>query len=71
MHQILYDYAKSIAVEIRLGQRVTGYWECEENGRAGVVLADGERIEADVVVAADGVRSKARELVLVGDRTRS
>jgi len=40
---------------------VEEYWE--EEGKAGVVV-DGERMEADVVVGADGVRSKARKLVL-------
>lgn len=33
-------------------------------GRAGVAV-NGERIEADVVVGADGVKSAARKLVLV------
>ena len=51
-------------MEIRLGQDVSEYWEDEENGVAGVVT-NGERLSADVVIGADGVRSTARTLVLV------
>ena len=64
LHEALYYYAKAVGVEIRLGQNVSEYWEDEENGTAGVV-ANGERISADMVVGADGARSKARTLVLV------
>ncbi|CAK3859748.1 FAD NAD(P)-binding domain-containing [Lecanosticta acicola] len=61
IHKIVYDHAVSQGVEILLGQNVTEYFEsdCE----AGVI-ANGERIVGDVVLGADGVRSKARTLVL-------
>lgn len=65
LHEILFNYAKKVGVEIRLGQDVSEYWEDEEKGEAGVV-SNGERLSADIVVGADGVRSKARTLVLVG-----
>jgi 2-polyprenyl-6-methoxyphenol hydroxylase-like FAD-dependent oxidoreductase len=61
IHKIVYDYARSVGVEIMLGQRVSEFFEDGE--RAGVV-SNGERIIGDVVLGADGVRSKARELVL-------
>ncbi|KAI1402508.1 putative monooxygenase [Hypoxylon fuscum] len=61
-HEIVYNHAKEIGVEIRLGARVEDYFEDDE--KAGVVLASGERITADVVVAAEGVRSKGRKIVL-------
>ncbi len=64
LHERLFAFAKSLGVEIRLGQDVTEYWEDEERGEAGV-LSNGERLHADIVVGADGVRSKARTLVLV------
>jgi len=48
-------------VEIRLGQKVTEFFE--DGSRVGVV-SNGERIVGDVVLGADSVRSKARELVL-------
>lgn len=52
-------------MEIRLGQDVLEYWEDEQKGEAGVLLRGGERMTADVVVGADGLKSKARSLVLV------
>ncbi|KAK3717073.1 hypothetical protein LTR37_006128 [Vermiconidia calcicola] len=61
IHSIIFDHAVSQGVEIRLGQQVTEYFENEHE--AGVV-SNGERIVGDVVLGADGVRSKARQLVL-------
>ena len=62
MHAILLEYAQRLGVEIHLGQRVEKYWEAED--RAGIELQDGRRVDVDVVVACDGVRSKARKYVL-------
>ncbi|KAI5118203.1 hypothetical protein M0805_005557 [Coniferiporia weirii] len=71
LHAALFAHARALGVEIRLGQDVTEYWEDEEKGEAGV-LANGERLTADVVVGADGVRSRARTLVLgYDDRPKS
>lgn len=63
IHKIIWDHALSLGVDIRCGSDVTSFWEDDE--RCGVIC-NGERIEADVVVGADGVRSNARKLVLVG-----
>lgn len=60
--QILWNHAISLGVDIRCSSNVTSFWETEAS--CGVIC-NGERLEADVVVGADGVRSKARELVLV------
>lgn len=64
LHEALFRYAQALGIEIRLGQDVSEYWEEGKMGEAGVV-ANGERLAADLVVGADGVRSKARTLVLV------
>ena len=64
MHHILFQHAESIGIEIRLGQKITEYWETDQDGFAGVIT-NGECICGDVVIGADGVRSKARELILV------
>ena len=64
MYGVLFEHAKSLGIEIRLGQNVTEFWEDIGAGKAGVVT-NGERLEADLVVGADGVRSAARKLVLV------
>ena len=53
---------------MRLGQDVLEYWEDEKKGEAGVLLSGGERVVADLVVGADGVKSKARSLILVSVR---
>ena len=58
----MFNYAKEIGVEINLGQRVEKYWEDEKE--ASIVLEDATRVAGDLVVASDGVRSKARTLVL-------
>ena len=47
---------------MRLNSQVVSYYENESI--AGVQLSTGEKIEGDLVIGADGVRSKARELVL-------
>lgn len=62
LHEIVFNYAKQIGVEINLGHRVEKYWENEN--AAGIVLEDGTKVEGDLVIASDGVRSKARTLVL-------
>ncbi|KDQ56229.1 hypothetical protein JAAARDRAFT_158177 [Jaapia argillacea MUCL 33604] len=62
IHEIFFNYARdTLGIEIRLGCRVLEY--VEEPGRAGVVV-NGETIWGDVVIGSDGVKSKARELVL-------
>ncbi|CAJ2501540.1 Uu.00g043930.m01.CDS01 [Anthostomella pinea] len=61
IHEIIWNHALSLGVEIRLGQRVTEYFETDSE--AGVI-SNGERVVADVVLAADGVRSTARTIVL-------
>ncbi|KAF9640937.1 putative salicylate hydroxylase protein [Lasiodiplodia theobromae] len=74
IHGVVWEYAVSLGVEIRLGERVVEYFEDERE--AGVVVeaaaaADGQqdkkerkRYTADAVLAADGVRSTARTIVL-------
>lgn len=58
---VMYEYAKTLEnVEFRLGHRITEYWETETE--AGII-ANGEKISADCVIAADGVHSKARRYV--------
>jgi 2-polyprenyl-6-methoxyphenol hydroxylase-like FAD-dependent oxidoreductase len=63
LHEVVFNYARDdLNIPIHLGQRVEKY--IEEENRAGIELASGERVWADVVIGSDGVRSKARELVL-------
>jgi 2-polyprenyl-6-methoxyphenol hydroxylase-like FAD-dependent oxidoreductase len=61
IHEIVYQHALDIGVDIRLGHKVDDYFETDtETG----VIANGQKFVADVVLAADGVRSKGRTIVL-------
>ncbi|KAK4192361.1 6-hydroxynicotinate 3-monooxygenase [Podospora australis] len=64
IHQIVLKHARERLGEenIRLGQSVTRYFETDDS--AGIELESGETFTADVVLAAEGVRSKGRKLVL-------
>lgn len=59
----LLDQVKSVGVEVSYGHRVTDYFEDEEAEEAGVILQDGSKLKADVVLAADGVGTKSHNLV--------
>ncbi|KAI0538651.1 putative monooxygenase [Xylaria digitata] len=61
-HEIVYKHALAIGVDVRLGARVEDYFE--DDAEAGVILDTGEKITADVVLAAEGVRSRGRKIVL-------
>ncbi|KAK6369505.1 hypothetical protein LTS17_009411 [Exophiala oligosperma] len=60
-HKLIYDYAVSIGVDFHFGVRVTQFFE--DDNEAGI-YADSERVVADAVIAADGVHSKARSLII-------
>ncbi|KAK7752780.1 hypothetical protein SLS62_005332 [Diatrype stigma] len=63
LHSVVFHYAKDeLGIPIHLGHRIKTYFE--EDDQAGIVLDSGEKIAGDVVLAADGVRSKARQTVL-------
>ncbi len=62
-HSIVFNYVRDdLGIPIHLGQKIKQYFETDSE--AGIILDSGERVAADVVIGADGVRSKARELVL-------
>jgi len=61
IHEIVYQHALSAGVDIRLGYKIQDYFESDTE--AGVI-ANGERFVGDVVLAADGVRSRGRTIVL-------
>jgi len=65
LHEVVFNYVRDeLKIPIHLGCRTTGYYEDPARGVAGIILENGEKVEGDVVVGSDGVRSKARELVL-------
>jgi len=61
IHEIVYQHALDVGIDIRLGHSVEDYFETDME--AGVI-ANGEKFVGDVVLAADGVRSKGRTIVL-------
>lgn len=60
---MLYEQLGQIGLDVEFNKEVVEYFEDEARGRAGVLLKDGSRMEADLVVAADGVRGKSWSLV--------
>ena len=62
-HSVVFHYAKDdLGIPIHLDSRISRYFETESE--AGIILDSGEKVTADIVIGSDGVRSKARELVL-------
>ncbi|KAJ5986679.1 hypothetical protein N7451_011044 [Penicillium sp. IBT 35674x] len=63
LHTIIFKYVKDdLGIPIHLGHKAVEYFENEN--QAGIILENGIKVTADLVIGADGVRSKARELVL-------
>ncbi|GAB1194231.1 hypothetical protein APSETT444_003474 [Aspergillus pseudonomiae] len=62
LHSALWEYVQELGIRVDFSTTVEDYFETDVEG--GVVLANGSMLTADVVVAADGVGSKAWSLVL-------
>lgn len=62
-HAMLLGQLRRIGLEVNYDHEVVDYFEDVDRGVAGVVLQDGSRIEADLVVAADGLGGKSWPLV--------
>ena len=61
IHELIWNYAKELGIDIRLGQTISEYFETDSE--AGVI-SNGVTHVGDVVLAGDGVRSKGRTSVL-------
>lgn len=66
-HKLLYDLAKPVAT-IRLSSTVVALDPSPT--RPSVTLKNGEKVEGDIIIGADGVKSMIREIVL-GKPTRA
>lgn len=62
MHTQLGEYATSLGITIEYGTSAIEFAETHDSGI--VLLSDGRKLTADVVVAADGVASKSWRLVV-------
>lgn len=63
-HKMLRHQIQRLGIEVSFGKRVVEYFEDPDRGAAGVMTDDGERAEAGVVLAADGVNSRSRDIVM-------
>ena len=61
IHELIWNYAKELGIDIRLGQVISEYFETDSE--AGVI-SNGVRHVGNVVLAGDGVRSTGRTSVL-------
>ncbi|EON65625.1 hypothetical protein W97_04864 [Coniosporium apollinis CBS 100218] len=71
VYRMFVRQVERLGISIKFNQRVVDYFEDEGKGKGGVVTEDGQRYEADVVIAADGVGSKSQRLVGGEVRARS
>ncbi|KAK5133283.1 hypothetical protein LTR08_008017 [Meristemomyces frigidus] len=62
-HRMLLEQLAETAVKVEYDMEVMDYFEDASRGRAGVILKDGSKYEADLVVAADGLRGNSWSLV--------
>ncbi|KAL1632475.1 hypothetical protein SLS56_003553 [Neofusicoccum ribis] len=62
LHRQLYAYATELQIPIEFGKFVEEYHESDE--KAFATTSDGETLEADVIIAADGVGSRSWKLVM-------
>ncbi|BCS28312.1 uncharacterized protein APUU_61360A [Aspergillus puulaauensis] len=59
-HRAFLDRVLALGVPLHMGRNVVSY----DEKKPSITLANGEQHEADVIIAADGIKSLARELVL-------
>lgn len=62
IHSIIYNHAVERGIDIRLGSRITDYFEDDKSG--GVVVNGDQKFTADLVISSEGVRSRGRKIVL-------
>lgn len=63
LHKILLEQIEKVGIKIEFGKEVVDYYEDISRARAGVILKDESKQEADLVIAADGLRGKSWSLV--------
>ncbi|KAK3686530.1 hypothetical protein LTR37_019738 [Vermiconidia calcicola] len=62
-HKMLLEQLNKVGLSVEYGKEVADYFEDVGSNRAGVVLKDGSKHEADLIVAADGVRGASWSLI--------
>jgi salicylate hydroxylase len=64
LHKCLLERAAELGAKIKVNARVADVLIAQDNETATVSLQNGEKHVADLVVAADGVNSRLREVML-------
>ncbi|KAI1878464.1 hypothetical protein JX265_000396 [Neoarthrinium moseri] len=63
VYKMFVRQVEKLGIKIGYNKRVVDYIEDGEAGKALAITDEGERFEADVIIAADGVGSKSQKLV--------
>jgi 2-polyprenyl-6-methoxyphenol hydroxylase-like FAD-dependent oxidoreductase len=71
VYQMFVHQLERLGIEVEYQRRIIDYQEDETTGKAIAVTDDGQRYEADIIIAADGVASKSQKLVGGQVRARS
>ena len=61
LSRLLFEYTQTLGIVVQFHTRIASYYEVE--GKGCCISKDGERFEADLVIAADGIGSHSAELV--------
>lgn len=69
-HKMMSDQAERVSIFVEYGRRAVEYFEDAAGQKAGVILENEERIEADLVIAADGIGSKS-SIITMGKEIRA
>ncbi|RAK95030.1 FAD-dependent oxidoreductase [Aspergillus ibericus CBS 121593] len=63
-HNMLLKQLSAIGINVEYGHRAVEYFEDDPAGRGGIVLENGDRMDADVIVVADGVGSHSTSVTM-------
>jgi 2-polyprenyl-6-methoxyphenol hydroxylase-like FAD-dependent oxidoreductase len=63
LHRALLKQFQSCGLDVEYGQKATEYYENLESKKGGVILENGKKLEADLIIASDGVNTKSWKLI--------
>lgn len=64
LHKMLADQVERVGLTVEYGNHVLRYQEDPNSAKACVILENNDKIEADLVIAADGIGSKSYSITL-------
>jgi 2-polyprenyl-6-methoxyphenol hydroxylase-like FAD-dependent oxidoreductase len=63
LYRAILKQAERVGIQVEWGCKAVEYWEDLDQGVGGLVLENGEKRSADIVVAADGLRTRTNTIV--------